>query len=82
MSTEQDWEEFRSAIRITREIMAQPALDDYRGEEISQVNIFKVMKSLILLLENVLKQHFILVARVKWERMKWQLSMEKVEYTA
>lgn len=35
MSTEQDWEEFRSAIRITREIMAQPALDAYRGEEIS-----------------------------------------------
>ncbi|MEQ4922151.1 choline dehydrogenase [Proteus hauseri] len=35
MSTEQDWEEFRAAIRITREIMAQPALDAYRGEEIS-----------------------------------------------
>ncbi|CAG9416724.1 choline dehydrogenase [Providencia alcalifaciens] len=35
MSCEQDWEEFRAAIRITREIMAQPALDPYRGEEIS-----------------------------------------------
>lgn len=35
MSSEQDWEEFRAAIRITREIMAQPALDPYRGEEIS-----------------------------------------------
>lgn len=35
MSTEQDWQEFRAAIRITREIMAQPALDSYRGEEIS-----------------------------------------------
>ncbi|KPD02279.1 choline dehydrogenase [Moellerella wisconsensis] len=34
MSTEQDWEEFRAAIRITREIMSQPALDAYRGEEI------------------------------------------------
>src|SRR5690606_34614341 len=31
MSHEQDWEEFRAAIRITREIMAQPALDPYRG---------------------------------------------------
>ncbi|MGX8807494.1 GMC oxidoreductase, partial [Enterobacter hormaechei] len=31
----QDWQEFRAAIRITREIMAQPALDPYRGEEIS-----------------------------------------------
>src|SRR5690606_18673551 len=27
--------EFRDAIRITREIMHQPALDPYRGEEIS-----------------------------------------------
>lgn len=35
MSTEQDWREFRDAIRITREIMAQPALDPYRGREIS-----------------------------------------------
>ncbi|HGN1705301.1 TPA: choline dehydrogenase [Providencia rettgeri] len=35
MSSEQDWEEFRAAIRITREIMAQPALAPYRGEEIS-----------------------------------------------
>jgi len=35
MSSEQDWHEFRDAIRITREIMAQPALDPYRGREIS-----------------------------------------------
>lgn len=35
MSSEQDWEEFRAAIRITREIMAQPALEPYRGDEIS-----------------------------------------------
>lgn len=35
MATEQDWQEFRDAIRITREIMAQPALDEYRGREIS-----------------------------------------------
>lgn len=35
MSHEQDWQEFRDAIRITREIMHQPALDQYRGREIS-----------------------------------------------
>ncbi|WBG64778.1 choline dehydrogenase [Pseudomonas citronellolis] len=35
MSCEQDWQEFRDAIRITREIMAQPALDAYRGRELS-----------------------------------------------
>jgi choline dehydrogenase len=35
METEQDWREFRDAVRITREIIAQPALDRYRGREIS-----------------------------------------------
>ncbi|WP_042302215.1 choline dehydrogenase [Paraburkholderia kururiensis] len=30
-----DWREFRDAIRITREIMRQPALDRYRGEELN-----------------------------------------------
>ncbi|GGD52197.1 choline dehydrogenase [Caballeronia grimmiae] len=29
-----DWREFRDAIRITREIMRQPALSRYRGEEL------------------------------------------------
>ena len=35
MSADRDWREFRDAIRITREIFAQPALDRYRGREIS-----------------------------------------------
>jgi choline dehydrogenase len=35
MSSEQDWQEFRDAIRITREIINQPALDPYRGRELS-----------------------------------------------
>ncbi|WP_133645316.1 choline dehydrogenase [Paraburkholderia flava] len=30
-----DWREFRDAIRITREIIRQPALDRFRGEELS-----------------------------------------------
>lgn len=35
MSTEKDWQEFRDAIRLTREIIAQPAFDAYRGREIT-----------------------------------------------
>ncbi|MFM9913842.1 MAG: choline dehydrogenase [Methylophilaceae bacterium] len=35
MSTEQDWREFRAGIRITRDIMQQPALAPYLGREIS-----------------------------------------------
>ena len=34
MSTEQDWEDFRHCIRLTREIFGQAAFDDYRGKEI------------------------------------------------
>ncbi|WP_343672171.1 choline dehydrogenase [Paraburkholderia heleia] len=30
-----DWREFRDAIRMTREIIAQPALDRFRGRELS-----------------------------------------------
>ncbi|APX92665.1 choline dehydrogenase [Halomonas sp. 1513] len=35
MSKEKDWQEFRDAIRLTREIIQQPAMDEYRGREIS-----------------------------------------------
>jgi choline dehydrogenase len=35
MSDEQDWREFRAALRITRELFAQPALAPYAGREIS-----------------------------------------------
>jgi choline dehydrogenase len=35
MSSEQDWAEFRAGIRITREIMRQPALSAYAGREIT-----------------------------------------------
>ncbi|MEO1638152.1 MAG: choline dehydrogenase [Pseudomonadota bacterium] len=35
MSHPEDWEDFRTCIRLTREIFAQPAFDTYRGREIS-----------------------------------------------
>jgi len=35
MSAPTDWQEMREAIKITREIMAQAALDDYRGAELA-----------------------------------------------
>ena len=35
MSTEEDWQEFRAGVRITREIMHQQALAPYLGKEIS-----------------------------------------------
>ncbi|MCM5703060.1 choline dehydrogenase [Larsenimonas salina] len=35
MAEERDWEEFRAAIRLTRDIINQPAMDELRGPEIS-----------------------------------------------
>jgi choline dehydrogenase len=35
MSREEDWRDFRTAIRLTREVFAQPALAGFRGEEIA-----------------------------------------------
>lgn len=34
MSQDDDWREFRAGVRITREIIAQKAFDEYRGKEI------------------------------------------------
>ncbi len=34
MSTPEDWDDFRKAVRLTREIFAQPAFEPYRGKEI------------------------------------------------
>lgn len=34
MSTEQDWQDFRTAIRLTREIFSQPAFNDLAGKEL------------------------------------------------
>ena len=38
MSHEDDWKEFRSCIRLTREIIAQPALQPFAGSEIQPGN--------------------------------------------
>jgi choline dehydrogenase len=35
MSRAEDWEEFRAAVRLTREIFEQPALAPFRGRELS-----------------------------------------------
>ena len=35
MSHEEDWKNFRACIRLTREVLSQPALADYAGDEIA-----------------------------------------------
>jgi choline dehydrogenase len=41
ISTEQDKQDWRDCIRLTREILAQPALDEFRGDEIQPGNEIK-----------------------------------------
>ncbi|KQZ12923.1 choline dehydrogenase [Mesorhizobium sp. Root554] len=41
MSHPDDWSDFRHCIRLTREIFAQAAFDDYRGKEISPGSALK-----------------------------------------
>lgn len=53
MSHEQDWREFREAIRITREIMHQPALDAYRGRAITPTDDLVTDEQL----DNYVKEH-------------------------
>jgi choline dehydrogenase len=35
MSRPEDWQDFRTAVRLTREILGQPAFDPYRGRELT-----------------------------------------------
>ncbi|HUG61239.1 MAG TPA: choline dehydrogenase [Methylomirabilota bacterium] len=35
MSTDQDWADFRTAVRLAREVFGQPAFDAFRGREIA-----------------------------------------------
>ena len=35
MSAPEDWQDFRKAIRLTREVFAQKAFDDFRGKELA-----------------------------------------------
>ena len=72
MSTEQDWREFRDAIRITREIMHQPALDPYRGDEISPGKHLQTDAELDDFVRNHAKQHHPSCA-VRWAKTKWLL---------
>ncbi|MCW1872913.1 choline dehydrogenase (plasmid) [Erwinia sp. INIA-01] len=46
MADEEDWVEFRAAIRITREIINQPALDAFRGKEISPGDAYQTDEEL------------------------------------
>jgi choline dehydrogenase len=69
MATEQDWQEFRDGIRLTREIMQQPALDAYRGREISPGHRqCRPTKSWTRLSVNTPKPPSIRPARAKWAR--------------
>ncbi len=81
MSHEQDWQEFRDAIRITREIMHQPALDQYRGREISPVSNARRMSSSMSSCVTTPKPRFIRAVPAKWVMTRWLWLTAKAAYT-
>jgi len=53
MSHDQDWADFRRAIRITREVFGQTAFDPYRGHEIQPGDAIQTDEAL----NNVIRDH-------------------------
>jgi choline dehydrogenase len=81
MSSEQDWQEFRDAIRITRDIMNQPALDKYRGREISPGSTARAMPSWMSSCVITPRPLSTRAGPVKWATTRWRWSMAKVGFT-
>lgn len=81
MSHEQDWQEFRDAIRITREIMHQPALDKYRGREISPVSNARPTNSWTSSCVTTPKPPSTRAAPAKWATTKWRWLTSKAGFT-
>lgn len=84
MAHDTDWREFRAAVRLTREIISQRALEEFRGVEIQPGKKYRQIKRLISLLDHMLKQHYILAALARWvaTMTQWQWWIIRGAYTA
>jgi choline dehydrogenase len=78
MATEQDWQEFRDGIRLTREIMQQPALDAFRGREISPASTCKPTSNWTSSSASTPKPRSTRPARARWAPTRWPWWMAKV----
>ena len=58
MSQDADWEEFRAAVRLTREIFEQPALAPFRGRELSPGTHVKSDKDIDSFLQNAVESAY------------------------
>lgn len=82
MSHEQDWQEFRDAIRITREIMHQPALDQYRAAKSAPVSNARRMSSSMSSCVTTPKPPSTRAVPAKWVMTRWQWLTAKAAYTS
>ena len=75
MSDPQDWEDFRSCIRLTREIFAQSAFDPFRGHEIQPGEGAQSDDEL----DDFIRQHVESAYPAKWVRqmIRWRLSTRR-----
>ena len=67
METDQDKNEMREGIRLTREILAQPASSSFAGKELSPGEVCKKMRKLTNLSGKMLKALTSQLAAVEWE---------------
>lgn len=81
MSHEQDWQEFRDAIRITREIMHQPALDQYRTAKSAPARNVRRMNSSMSSCVTTPKPPSIRAVPAKWVTTRCPWLTAKAAYT-
>ena len=77
MSHPDDWVDFRHAVRLTREIFGQAALDPYRGNEISPGAMCSRTKRSMISCANMRRALFTPAAPARWARqtIRWRWSI-------
>ncbi|BBI61443.1 hypothetical protein HSBAA_27490 [Vreelandella sulfidaeris] len=82
MAKEKDWQEFRDAIRLTRNIIAQPAFDKYRGREIAPGPDVQSDAELDAFVKQHAETAYHPAVAAAWEMMKWRSPMARAVFMA
>lgn len=72
LSTEQDRREWIEAVRLTRNIMAQPAMNPYNAGEISPGPSVQTDEEILEWVKMMPKQHYTHLAQRKWDQHQTQ----------
>ena len=81
METDQDKNEMRERIRLTREILAQTAFQSFAGKEFSLGEGVQKMRKLTNLFGKMVKALTTQLASVEWEMTRNRWLIQKVGFT-